>query len=129
VELHRATIRARRDRSVRLAPAAFGDLVHAYLSRTGATDIERVKRTDDTTYLVASRGGVRWLVGARAGGGEVGRRSVGELRAGIVAKGTDAGLLLAPAPLGGEAAAAAAGARKPRSGAWRDALGEAVAAG
>src|SRR5262249_54338367 len=92
VELHRATIRALRERSVRLAPAAFGDLVHAYLSRTGATDIERVKRTDDTTYLVASRGGVRWLVGARAGGGEGGRRSVGELRAGVVATGRGAGL-------------------------------------
>ncbi len=128
LELHRATTRALRERSLRLPPGAFGDLVHAYLSRTGATDIERVKRTDDTTYLTASRGGTRWLVGARAGGGEVGRRSVGELRAGIVAKAVEAGLLLAPAPLGGEAAAALAEPGRAVTVQCGDAFAEALVA-
>src|SRR5262249_9023599 len=126
LELHRATIRALRERSVRLARAAFGDLVHAYLSRTGATDIERVKRTDDTTYLVASRGGGRWLVGARAGGAA--RGGVGERGAGIVARGRAAGLLPAPAPLGGEAAAALAEPGKPLTVHCGDAFAEALVA-
>jgi hypothetical protein len=69
--------------------------------------VTSVKRVDNTAYLSArtKRGALptRVLVGVRAGGEEVGRRSVGELRAGVTAKQLDEGLLLATTRVGGEA--------------------------
>src|SRR5262245_57399782 len=56
-DLRRATVHSLRERLLRLPAAGFADIVHAYLSHTGATDIDRVKRVDDTTYFQVSRGG------------------------------------------------------------------------
>ena len=57
-----------------------------------------VKRVEGTIYVEALRGrGSRpskCLVALRTGGGSAGRRSIGELRAGIRARGQDEGLLM-----------------------------------
>jgi hypothetical protein len=126
-DLRSATLRALAERIHRLPAAAFADLVHAYLSHIGATDIDRVKRVEDTTYFQVVRGGQRLLVSARGGGGELGRRNVGELRAGVIAKGVDAGLLCSPAPLGAEGALALAEPGPPVTVLAGDAFAESLA--
>jgi HB1/ASXL restriction endonuclease-like protein with HTH domain/restriction endonuclease len=91
-------------RLARLPAAALELLVRAFLEHTGWRDIERVKRSDETWYLsaMARRGAVpvRALVGVRAGGNDIGRKAVGELRAGVQAKQLDEGILFTAARLG-----------------------------
>jgi hypothetical protein len=53
---------------------------------------------------VATHARGKHLVGARTGPADVGRYSVGELRAGVEAKGSAFGLLLAAGPLGADGA-------------------------
>jgi hypothetical protein len=104
--LARETRSALRRRLVKLPITALEHVARLLLERQGYTELERVKRVDNTTYLAArrKRGGIvtRVLVGVRAGGDEGGRRAVGELRAGVQAKQLDEGLLLLCTRLGGE---------------------------
>jgi hypothetical protein len=105
-ELAATTLTALQRRLVRLPHAALEQVVRLFLDRAGFADVERVKRSDETWYLSATtrRGAVtkRALIGVRAGGNEIGRKAVGELRAGVVAKQLDEGILYAPARLGHE---------------------------
>jgi len=98
-DLGRATFAALAARVGRLPLAALEQLARIYLGHAGVRDVVRVKRANETWYLSGAqkRGSrtVRLLVGVRSGGGEVGRQAIGELRAGIEAKGLDEGLLLA----------------------------------
>jgi hypothetical protein len=98
---------ALRRRLGKLPLGALEQLARVYLERAGWRDVERVKRVDATSYLATrSRRGalpVRVLVGVRAGADDVSRRNVGELRAGVVAKQLDEGLLLCAGRLSGEA--------------------------
>jgi restriction endonuclease Mrr len=105
-ELAATTLAALQRRLVRLPHAALEQVVRLYLDRSGYDDVERVKRSDETWYLSATtrRGASprRVLIGVRAGGNEIGRKAVGELRAGVSAKQLDEGILYAAARLGAE---------------------------
>jgi hypothetical protein len=102
----RATRVALRQRLVRLPLPLLEQLVRVFLERTGVRGLERVKRVDHTAYLTGlSHHGVlpvRLLVAVRAGEEAASRRTVGELRAGVVAKQLDAGYLLCAAPIADE---------------------------
>ena len=106
-ELTRATREGLRAAVGRLSLGALEQLARLHLERSGFRDIERVKRTGqsgfETSYLVATHARGKFLVGARTGGTDVGRHSVGELRAGVEAKGSAEGLLLAAGRLGPDA--------------------------
>src|SRR5262249_55606121 len=73
------------------------------LEALGLESIELVRRGEGVCYLGGTRqvGAVRlrMLIALRPGEPEVGRRAVGELRAGLAAKGYDQGLLLSPSRL------------------------------
>jgi hypothetical protein len=107
-ELAQATREGLRAAVTRLSLPASEQVARLYLERAGYRDVERVKRTGETTYLTATRpaGGrtAKVLIGVRGGGGEVGRNAVGELRAGVEAKAVDEGLLLAAGRMGAEGA-------------------------
>ena len=83
----------------RLAAPAFESLMRVFAGRIGVGNVEFVKRGDGVCYFGGERlrGGQkrRVLIGIRPGDAEVGRRAVGELRAGLKARGFDEGLLLA----------------------------------
>ena len=104
-DLARATRDGLRAALARLSMGAIEQLARLYLERVDVRDVERVKRTGETTYLGGSRrDGKKILVGVRTGGGEVGRYSVGELRAGVEAKACAEGILIAAGRLGPEGA-------------------------
>jgi HB1, ASXL, restriction endonuclease HTH domain/Restriction endonuclease len=103
-ELARVTREGLRAAVARLPLGAAEHIARLHLERAGFRDIERVKRTGDTSYLIATHARGKHLVGARTGGADVGRYSVGELRAGVEAKGVAFGLLLAAGPLGSDGA-------------------------
>jgi hypothetical protein len=101
-ELEAATVVALGQRLRGLAATGLEAACRLYLDRMGWRDLARVKRNEetDTWYLSGiSPDGVNALVAVRAGSAPAGRHSVGELRAGVEAKGVGAGWLLAPAPL------------------------------
>ena len=104
----RRTRDALRARLAKLPLASLEQIARLYLERVGYSDVERVKRAGETWYLsaVQRRGtrAVRTLVGVRAGGGEVNRQAVGELRAGVDARGDAEGLLLACSRIGPDGA-------------------------
>jgi hypothetical protein len=104
--LARETRNALRRRIAKLPVHALTQLARVFLERTGHTEVEIVKRVEQTTYLSARarRGAVtaRVMVGVRAGSEEGGRRAVGELRAGVMAKQLDEGVLLLCTRLGQE---------------------------
>jgi hypothetical protein len=100
-----ATHRALRDRLCRMDARVLERIVHTYLIRIGWTEIDWIKRVDRSCYASALPVGALGpvMVGVRAGDQLVDRRGVGELRAGVEAKGLRNGVLLAPQPLSEEA--------------------------
>ena len=95
--LRDATRAAIRRRLGRMVPGAFETLGRALCEKLGIGGLELVRRGDGVTYWGGARQSgvatVRTLVAFRAGEGEINRRAVGELRAGLAAKGYDEGLL------------------------------------
>ena len=83
--------------------------------RLGIADLELVKRGDGVAYFGGERRGAgeatvparprKVLLAMRSGEEELGRRAIGELRAGLKARGFDEGLLLTAGPIGAEALA------------------------
>ncbi|MBL4632243.1 MAG: restriction endonuclease, partial [Kofleriaceae bacterium] len=80
-------------------------IVHIYLQTAGWTDIQWVRRVENSSYAVATPSGAvePTMVAVRCGPTEVDRRGVGELRAGVYAKDLVAGLLISPCDLSEEA--------------------------
>jgi len=107
--LREATRAAVRRRLGRMSPAAFDALGRTLADKLGITGLELLRRGEGVTYWGGTRpagvGTVRTLVAFRAGEGEVNRRAVGELRAGLAAKGYDEGILLSAGRPNGEAIA------------------------
>jgi len=126
-DLARATRDGLRAALARLSMGAIEQVARLYLERADLRDVERVKRAGETTYLGATRrDGKKILVGVRTGGGEVGRHSVGELRAGVEAKGCAEGLLLAAGRLGPEGIRELAAAGPPVTALVGDDLADAL---
>jgi hypothetical protein len=114
IALEAATARLRgateRGLSARLADLTLPvleQIAYLFLTQTGWQEIEWIKRVDRSGYAVAREPGDGQvvLVGVRSGNQPIDRRGVGELRAGISAKGLARGLLLGPRELGPEARA------------------------
>jgi hypothetical protein len=104
------TLAALEKRLSELAPPAFEAIARVLLQREDFGPATFVKKVEGTVYLEALRGRgsrpSRCLIGVQAGGGGLAsRRSIGELRAGIRARGQDEGLLMVAARLGDEAVA------------------------
>jgi hypothetical protein len=104
-----ATRMALRRRLGRLPPPAFEALARVLLDKLGVTNVEMVRRGEGVVYFGGVRqlgaGVLKTLVAVRAGEAELGRRAVGELRAGLQARGYDEGLLLGAGRLGQDGAA------------------------
>ncbi|RMH40509.1 MAG: hypothetical protein D6689_13770, partial [Deltaproteobacteria bacterium] len=99
-----ATRAALADRLARLPLPALERVAAVYLRAAGWRRLRWIKRIDRSSYVTAEAAdGDAWLIGVRIGPKPVDRRGVGELRAGVEAKGLDAGLLLAPVALSAEA--------------------------
>jgi hypothetical protein len=129
-ELEAATVGALGARLRALPLAALEGACRLYLDRAGWREVTRVKKNDqtETWYLAGTRpDGAQALVAVRAGAQPVDRRGVGELRAGVEAKGFAGSLLLACAPLGEEALAEAAQPGPPTELITGDALARAFA--
>jgi restriction endonuclease Mrr len=81
-----------------MAPAAFDALGRTLADKLGITGLELLRRGEGVTYWGGTRprgvATTRVLIALRPGEGEINRRAVGELRAGLAAKGYDEGLLL-----------------------------------
>jgi hypothetical protein len=96
--LRERTLAAVEQRLGDLAPASFEALARVVLQREGFGPATFVKRVDGTIYVEALRGrGFRpskCLIALRPGLAAAGRRALGELRAGIRARGQDEGLLV-----------------------------------
>ena len=96
--LRERTVAALERRIAELPASAFEALARVLLQREGFGPATFVKRVDGTIYVEAMRGrGARpskCLVGLRFGSSSGGRRSIGELRAGIRARGQDEGVLM-----------------------------------
>jgi HB1, ASXL, restriction endonuclease HTH domain/Restriction endonuclease len=105
-ESTRVTLRRRLGR---MAPAAFETLGRALLDKLGVTAVELVRRGEGVAYFGGLRqlgaGTLKTLVALRPGEAEINRRAVGELRAGLAARGYDEGLILAGGRLGADGAA------------------------
>ncbi len=103
--LREATLHAVCRRVQRLSPPAFEALGCALLDKLGFSGVELVRRGDGVAYYGGQKAlgvaTVKTLIAMRPGEAEIHRRAVGELRAGLAARGYDEGLLLA----GGRAAA------------------------
>jgi hypothetical protein len=97
--LRDATRAALRRRLGRMTPAAFDALARTLCDKLGITGLELVRRGEGVTYWGGARqSGVatlRTLVALRPGEAEISRRAVGELRAGLAARGYDEGILFA----------------------------------
>lgn len=96
--LRERTLASLEQRLSELPPSAFEAIARVLLQREGYGPATFVKRVEGTVYMEALRGrGIkpsRCLVGLRHGGQPAGRRSIGELRAGIRARNMDEGVLL-----------------------------------
>jgi hypothetical protein len=96
--LRERTLAALERRIAELPGPAFEALGRVLLQREGFGPATFVKRVEGTIYLEAMRGrGSRpskCLIGLKFGAGSGGRRAIGELRAGIRARGQDEGLLM-----------------------------------
>ncbi len=96
--LSEATRVALQRRLGRLSPPAFEAFGRLLLERMGLVRVELVKRGEGVAYHGGERlrGGhkLRVLIALRPGEGQIGRRAVGELRAGLKARQFDEGLLL-----------------------------------
>jgi HB1/ASXL restriction endonuclease-like protein with HTH domain/restriction endonuclease len=104
--LRERTLAALERRIADLPGPAFEALARVILQHEGFGPATFVKRSQDsgTIYVEAMRGrggrGSKCLIGLRFGGSTAGRRSIGELRAGIRARERDEGLLLLAGRLG-----------------------------
>jgi hypothetical protein len=107
--LRERTLAALERRIADLPGPAFEALARVLLQREGFGPATFVKRVEGTIYVESLRGrGSRpskALVALRAGGSSAGRRAIGELRAGIRARGQDEGLLMLAGRLGDDAIA------------------------
>jgi hypothetical protein len=96
--LRERTLAALELRMAELSPAAFEAIARVLLQREGFGPATFVKRVEGTIYLEALRGRgarpSRCLIALRSSNGPAGRRSIGELRAGIRARNQDEGVLL-----------------------------------
>jgi hypothetical protein len=96
--LRERTAAALERRIAELPGSAFEALARVLLQREGFGPATFVKRVEGTIYIEAMRGrGARpskCLIGLRFGSASGGRRAIGELRAGIRARGQDEGLLM-----------------------------------
>lgn len=93
------------DRVRSLSLDALEQVCHVLLVDSGWKDIDWVKRSGRSSYATAVQGDVpgEVLIGVRTGDDVVDRRGIGELRAGVGAKGLRSGLLLSPHPLSEDA--------------------------
>jgi hypothetical protein len=107
--LRERTLAAVEQRLGDLPPASFEALVRVVLQREGFGPATFVKRVEGTIYVEALRGrGFRpskCLIALRPGVAAAGRRALGELRAGIRARGQDEGLLILAGRLADDAIA------------------------
>jgi hypothetical protein len=105
--LRERTIAGLERRIADLPGPAFEALARVLLQREGFGPATFVKRVEGTIYIEALRGRgagpSRVLIALRSGGATAGRRAVGELRAGIKARGQDEGLLMLAGRLGDDA--------------------------
>jgi Restriction endonuclease len=96
--LRERTIAALEKRITDLPSGAFEALARVMLQREGFGPTTFVKRVEGTIYVEALRGrGSRpskCLIALRPGASAAGRRAIGELRAGVRARGQDEGLLM-----------------------------------
>lgn len=93
------------ERLAKLAPAMLERVAYVYLQTTGWSDIQWIKRVENSSYALATEPGAveQSMISVRSGPSEVDRRGVGELRAGLHAKGISSGLLLSPCEMSEEA--------------------------
>lgn len=107
--LRERTLASLEQRLAELAPGAFEAIARVTMQREGFGPATFVKRVEGTVYLEVLRGRgfkpSKTLVALRSGGGTVGRRAVGELRAGVRARNQDEGMLLLAGRLGDDAIA------------------------
>jgi hypothetical protein len=107
--LRERTLAGLEQRLSELSPSAFEAIARVLLQREGFGPATFVKRVEGTIYLEALRGRgarpSRCLIALRPGGVSAGRRSIGELRAGIRARNQDEGVLLLAARLADDAVA------------------------
>jgi hypothetical protein len=105
--LRERTLAALERRIADLPGPAFEALARVLIQREGFGPATFVKRVEGTIYVEALRGRgsrpSRTLIALRSGGSTAGRRAVGELRAGIRARGQDEGLLMLAGRLDDEA--------------------------
>src|SRR5262249_34093151 len=101
--LAEATRAAIRRRLGRMSAASFEALLRMLLERMGLSALELVRRGEGVAYVGAARAaGIetkRVLVSIRPGDAPIDRRAVGELRAGLKARGFTEGWLLAAGSL------------------------------
>ena len=104
-DLEVKTIRALTDRLAKMSQDDLEPLFAAFLERNDFVNVEWIKRVKKSSYGLAesSRGGRKYLVEIWGEDRQVTRRGIGELRAGVDAKGASAGMLLSAQPLGSEA--------------------------
>lgn len=107
--LRERTMAALERRIAELPAGAFEALARVLLQREGFGPTTFVKRVDGTIYVEALRGrGSRpskCLIALRPGATSAGRRAIGELRAGIRARGQEEGVLMLGGRLADEALA------------------------
>ena len=107
--LRERTLGALEQRLGELAPSSFEAIARVLLQREGFGPATFVKRVEGTIYVEALRGRgfrpSRTLIALRPGMTAAGRRALGELRAGIRARGQDEGILLLAGRLSDEAIA------------------------
>jgi len=96
--LRERTLASLEQRLGELSSGAFEAIARVLLQREGFGPATFVKRVEGTVYVEASRGRgfkpSRCLIGLRGSNSAAGRRSIGELRAGVRARGLDEGVLL-----------------------------------
>ncbi len=107
--LRERTAAALERRIAELPASAFEALARVLLQREGFGPATFVKRVEGTIYVEALRGrgprSSKCLAGFRFGPSSAGRRAIGELRAGIRARGQDEGLLMLAGRLAEDAVA------------------------
>jgi restriction endonuclease Mrr len=113
-----ATTTAVRRKLARLSPFSFEQLTRSVAESLGVERPSLVRRGDGVCYFGGERSGAlagaqrsRVLIAARPGESEVGRRAIGELRAGLDAKGFDEGILITLGRLSAEGRAELAAGR------------------
>jgi hypothetical protein len=105
--LRERTLAALEQRLGELPPSSFEAIARVLLQREGFGPATFVKRVEGTIYVESLRGRgfrpSRTLIALRPGMAAAGRRSIGELRAGIRARNQDEGVLLLAGRLADEA--------------------------